>query len=797
VKAVIMAGGEGQRLRPLTCSVPKPMVPMLNRPVMEYSVDLLKKHGIYHIATTLQYLPDVIMDHFKDGEESGVTMRHYIEQTPLGTAGSVKNAQEFLDERFVVLSGDAITDIDLSEAVAFHQKRGALATIVLKQVDIPLEYGLVMTDQQGRIERFLEKPGWGEVFCDYANTGIYILEPEVLDGIQQGVKTDFAKDVFPALLENNSPLYAYVADGYWCDIGSIDQYLSCQWDILDGKCDVSLHASLQNGVYVEQGVNTAGVSIQPPCYIAHGAHLEPGAKIGEYSVIGRNAKVLCGADIKRSVLYDQSIVAQGAMLRGAVLCEGAEADRGSMLYEGAVAGAYSVIGEKAQLMPRVRVWPQKLIEGGAVLRDNVIWGAHKKRILITAGRMSGRIGMDWTAEFACALGCALGAVAPDTIALAHDGDTGSAMLYHALCAGILSTGANAYRFEDSILPALKLGIRAFKAQKGVYIRYKPENALHEIEFLDEHALSSSRRIEKTIEDAFDRRTYQFAEHPGKTLHNRSLTPHYVETASLIAGKAEGRSIVLGASCPNTKKAANSLFDRMGCKVWLVDAQKDIPFKVRATESSLGIWLHTDELCLYDETGAQVEPTHVRMLPMLLQMDFSTQDVVMPVGMPDELYERFKKRGAVKMEKACGDLWLKAYYEGTEQNMQSQDLLCMLHTDPLFLCACLFNVLSARNTGVRSLLQDMQGIHMSSEPVACSCKDIGKIMRSFYEHTHADKDMPEGVKISHEQGWAALLPQSESNGMRLVTQGMSEEYAQELADFYQHRIRQIRQDSSPC
>ena len=181
MKAVIMAGGEGSRLRPLTCNRPKPMVPIANRPVMEHIIDLLKKYGIKDIAVTLQYMPEIIKDHFGDGSEYGVNLNYFIEDIPLGTAGSVKNAEDFLDETFIVISGDALTDINLDKALAFHWNRNAVATLVLKRVENPIEYGVVVTDKTGKITRFLEKPSWGEVFNDTVNTGIYVLNPEILN----------------------------------------------------------------------------------------------------------------------------------------------------------------------------------------------------------------------------------------------------------------------------------------------------------------------------------------------------------------------------------------------------------------------------------------------------------------------------------------------------------------------------------------------------------------------------------------------------------------------------------------
>jgi NDP-sugar pyrophosphorylase family protein len=225
MKAVIMAGGEGTRLRPLTSNQPKPMLPMANVPMMEHVVNLLRTHGFEDIVVTVAFMANAIRTYFGDGSEFGVRMVYATEETPLGTAGSVRNARDELDERFLVISGDVLTDIDLSEVVGFHQKRGAMATLALKAVDNPLEFGIVITQEDGSVERFLEKPTWGQVFSDTINTGIFVLEPEIFDFIPEGRPVDFSGETFPAVLEAEKPLYGYVADGYWEDVGTLAAYL--------------------------------------------------------------------------------------------------------------------------------------------------------------------------------------------------------------------------------------------------------------------------------------------------------------------------------------------------------------------------------------------------------------------------------------------------------------------------------------------------------------------------------------------------------------------------------------------
>jgi len=238
MKAVVMAGGSGARLRPLTINRPKPMVPLVNKPVIGHILDLLKRHGINEVVVTLQYMAESIQDYLGDGQSMDMNIRYSVEESPLGTAGSVKQAQEYLDETFIVISGDAVTDIDLGAVIAYHKAKQALATITLYHVPNPLEYGVVITDGEGRIQQFQEKPSWGEVISDTVNTGIYVLEPEVLNYFEPGVSFDFSKDLFPILLSRGDPMYGYVADGYWCDVGNINEYTRASNDVLEGRVRV-------------------------------------------------------------------------------------------------------------------------------------------------------------------------------------------------------------------------------------------------------------------------------------------------------------------------------------------------------------------------------------------------------------------------------------------------------------------------------------------------------------------------------------------------------------------------------
>ncbi|MBE4907975.1 nucleotidyltransferase family protein [Bacillus luteolus] len=241
MKGVIIAGGKGKRLRPLTDNLPKPMVPLLNKPVMEYSIDLLKQHGITSIAITTHYLSKNIKDYFGDGSRLGVSLSYFHENQPMGTAGGIQNAKDFLNEPFIVVSGDILTDINLTEAIQYHLEKGALLTILLKEVENPLQYGLVQTDDKGIVCRFLEKPlEWEDVFTNTVNTGIYIVSPNIFSYWGSETFYDFSHDLFPKLIENKEGLYGFLCNGYWSDIGCYERYRQTELDLLESKVKVKV-----------------------------------------------------------------------------------------------------------------------------------------------------------------------------------------------------------------------------------------------------------------------------------------------------------------------------------------------------------------------------------------------------------------------------------------------------------------------------------------------------------------------------------------------------------------------------
>lgn len=508
MKAVIMAGGSGTRLRPLTCNLPKPMVPVANKPMAYHIVNLLKKHGFDDIVFTLHYLPDAIKDYFQDGSEFGVKIDYSTEEgKPLGTAGCVKAIQDRLDSTFLVISGDTLTDMDLSAALAFHRQKKSKATLVLKRVANPFEYGVVITDGEGRIQRFLEKPGASEIFSDTANTGTYILEPEVLNYILMGQEQDFSNDLFPMLQLANEPMYGYVSDGYWCDIGNLQMYRQAHKDLLAGEVDVDIDylPQTEKGVWIGLGTQVdPKARVEGPVMIGSNCRIGPETEIGPFSTIGDNVVIQEKVSVKQPVIWSNTYVGNGAQLRACVICNNATVHDSAEILEGGIIGSNTAVGQEALISPDVRVWPDKVIESGSRVLTSLVWGTKAPRTLFGAHGVRGLANVEITPEFAVNLAAAYGAVVRSgPVLLSRDYWPVSQMVSRAISAGLVSVGIEVQNLEATPLPISRYYVKTQRAAGLIHVRVsqrEPEKIM--VEFFDAQGISVTKKFERKIETTF-------------------------------------------------------------------------------------------------------------------------------------------------------------------------------------------------------------------------------------------------------------------------------------------------------
>jgi len=513
MKAVIMAGGEGTRLRPLTSNAPKPMLPLVNRPMMEHIVDLLKHHGIDDIVVTVAFMANTIRNYFGDGSEFGVRMVYATEESPLGTAGSVRNAMDELDERFLVISGDVLTDIDLSAIIRYHDERQAMATIGLAHVDNPLEFGIVITREDGSIERFLEKPTLGQVFSDTINTGIFVLEPEIFDYIAPDRPVDFSSEVFPQLLEEGKPLYGAVAEGYWEDVGTLEAYLSAHKDILDLKVRVGVPGfEMTSGVWIGEGADIhPEARIDGPAVIGDNCRLEAGARLGAYTVLGANVRVRSEATLERTVVADNAYLGDAVRLRGTVVGRSCDLRKGVRTEEGVVLGDECFVGEDALVGSGVKVYPFKTIEAGAIVNDSIVWESRGARALFGRDGIAGLANVDVTPELATKVAMAYGSMLKkgSTVITSRDSSRSARMLKRAMMAGLNAVGVNVEDLEVASVPTTRFIIRRPSDTGGITLRLlkgDPQSVI--IRFFDSEGLDITEDTQRKIERLFNREDFR-------------------------------------------------------------------------------------------------------------------------------------------------------------------------------------------------------------------------------------------------------------------------------------------------
>jgi mannose-1-phosphate guanylyltransferase len=340
MKAILLAGGKGTRLRPLTIHTPKPIVPIFNRPFLHYQLDLLKQvPEIDEVILSLNYQPRRIEEIFGDGSALDIKIRYVVEPIPLGTAGAIKYAGDQLTESVVVFNGDVLTEIDLAAVIRLHRERKARATIVLTPVENPTAYGLVETDGGGNVRRFLEKPTPEEITTNNINAGIYVLEPDTFDRIPSDVSWSIERSYFPSLVERQETFVAYIYDGYWIDIGTPEKYMQVHRDIMDGRFEAAPFKGMENRTFVSPDARLEdGATVTGPCFIDDGVLVKAGARIGRYSVVGRQCQIEEDARIDGAIIWQNGRIGRDAVIEQAVLGRNCHIGRSAAVRPGAVLG---------------------------------------------------------------------------------------------------------------------------------------------------------------------------------------------------------------------------------------------------------------------------------------------------------------------------------------------------------------------------------------------------------------------------------------------------------------------------
>jgi mannose-1-phosphate guanylyltransferase / phosphomannomutase len=821
VKAVVMAGGEGTRLRPMTANQPKPMLPVVNRPIMEHVLRLLRKHGLTETVVTVQFLASMVRNYFGDGEDFGMSLQYATEEVPLGTAGSVKNAEDALrDEPFLVISGDALTDIDLSDLIRYHKDNQALVTVALARVPDPLEFGIVIVDDDGRIQRFLEKPTWGQVFSDTVNTGIYVMQPEVLAKVPAGEVVDWSADVFPKLLEAGAPLYGWVADGYWEDVGSHESYLRAQADVLSGKVNAEIDGfEVSPGVWVAEGAEVDPEAIlQGPLAVGDYAKIEAGAQLREYTVVGNNVIVKEGAFLHRAVVHNNVYVGRGVTLRGCVVGKNTDVMGLSRIEEGAVVGDECVIEPDSYLSAGVKVYPFKTIEAGAVVNTSVIWESRGQRTLFGTRGVSGLVNVEITPELCVRLASAYASTLKKgaVVTTSRDSSRAARALKRAVHGALNASAINVVDLEAQPMPLARFETARSDYSGGIALQTTPGDPQSiDILFMDADGADLSQSAQRKLERVFSRQEYRRA-FPGE-IAELTYPPRVVEaytqellsTVDMTGVYGAGLRVVADCAGGTTSLVLPGLLGKIGVDVLTVNNRLDEASptqslaSVRADLHRLGELVSSfgaafgvrfdpvgERIALVDDKGSMVNDDRALLVVLdLIAAERRGGRVALPVT-TTRVAEDVCRYHGVEVE------WTPTSLHGLYQAATAKDVIFAADgrggfivpsfsrsIDGIAAFAQLLGLVARTRLTLSQIKARIPEANLLKRSMPTPWAAKGMVMRTVVEAAgERDIDTTDGVRvIEPDRGWILVLPDPSEAVTHLWAEGADADTAQALLD----------------
>lgn len=829
MKAMVMAGGFGTRLRPLTCNIPKPMVPMMNRPMLEHIFELLKKHGFTDLVVALYFQPEIIQNYFGDGSRWGLKIAYTLPDADVGTAGCVRKAAELLgNEPFLVISGDVLTNIDLSAAVRFHRERKSVATIVLSRVENPLAFGVVITQEDGRIVRFLEKPSWGEVFSDTINTGIYVLDPAVMERVPLGEEYDFGKQLFPDILNAKLPLYGYIAENsYWKDVGNLTEYRMAHYDAIRLGEEVARPGA-------EETVK--GNRIGRDCYVDPTAELGEGVVLGDHcwigphvrianSVLGPSCRVGEGSKIIGSIVWENVSIGSGANLKEVTVAGDCRIGARAYIGVGAVVADHCTIGEDATVKAEVKVWPYKIIEEGTTLSTSLIWGERWARHIFDAYGVSGLGNIEITPEFAAKLGAAYGASLHkgDYVLSSRDNHKSSRIIDRAIMTGLASVGVNVYDLRVVPIPVARYAIRSLKIAGGFHVRKSPyDPKLMDIKFFDAAGKELSSTKEKGIENLFFREDFPRAamEEAGEIVFPPRALEYYQEGFKRILDaekivKANFKAVIdyaWGSAVNIFPQVLGELHTEVialnaypdGTRLTRSAEEFEQSFKrlgeiVGTLKAHLGVMMDAaaQKIFIADDTGRLLEGEQALALMALLVFKAKPgAQVAVPISSSRVIEEMAEKHGGrvLRTQTTYNSLLDAAGRNPLDFVGEGKGGYVFPAFQPAFdsmmATAKLLELLAASGQPMSKLVEEIPPINLVRRQVACSWEKKGQIMRRLIEATRKEKvQLVDGVKVWHGKSWVLIIPDADKPIFHVDAEGNHLEESQQLALRYMQLIQE--------
>ncbi|MBP7140193.1 MAG: NTP transferase domain-containing protein [Caldisericia bacterium] len=793
---VILAGGFGTRLRPLTINIPKPMVPIANKPILYHIIKLLKKNGIKDLIIILYHQPELIKDYFKDGEKFGVNIKYIISDEDLGTCGATALAKEYLKDDFLVISGDILTDFNLSEIINFHMKKKSIATITLTRVSNPLQYGIVITTEDGKIVRFLEKPSWGEVFSDTINTGIYILNPKIFDFVPEKKEFDFSKNLFPLLLKKELPIFGYISSGYWKDIGNVKEYKIAHEDIIKGQVDIEIEGERASRI-------GSDIWMAEDCKIKNIKNLlgtvvlGNNVKIGNSrifnSFIGDNVEIEDGVEISDSIIWENTKIKKECKISDSILCKKVFINEKTTLEGENIVSDECNIGKYVTLKKGVFIWPSKIVTDNSIVTHSLVWGKSWSTSLFGSYGIIGANNVEVTPEFAAKIGCAYGTILGkgSEVFTGRDVDKSSRMLKRAMIAGLISTGVNVQDLRATPVPILRFAIRTQGSSGGVHVKRSPfDPHLTNIKFFDKEGFDLSVSMEQNIERIFFREEFyrgnieEIGTIDVPTRIVESYRNYYLDSLDLKIIKSSNLKFVVDYSFGSTVMFLPNIIGDFDLEIFSLNAYMDgrksvrsfqefqdalnkIAMMVKSINSDFGVLIDAngEKVFVIDNSGEIYSNTRlVSIFIKLLLLEKQNLSVTIPVNASYELIN-FLNENDVKFnltstisrniirDSANSDFGVDLVGGFIFENF-------LPFFDGIFTIGKFIELLAKSNKTLAELKKYTPERDPSHIEINCPFEIKGKIMRKLSEVKSFDSDTIEGIKLNDSDGFVFVLPDSD-------------------------------------
>jgi mannose-1-phosphate guanylyltransferase / phosphomannomutase len=815
VKAVVMAGGEGTRLRPLTSNQPKPMVSIVGKPCMEHIIELAREHGFEDVIVTVAFLPQAIRSYFGDGGSLGVNVEYSVEESPLGTAGSVRLASGRLDETFLVISGDALCDFDLTKLVEFHRERGAAATLALKRVENPLEFGIVVTDSEGRVERFLEKPSWSQVFSDTINTGVYVLEPEVLRHVPTDRAYDFSKELFPLLLEMGRPVYGFVVDGYWQDIGNLMQYRQANFDALDGRVKLNIPGvRLRGNVWLGEGVDIDDFDrIEAPAFVGNYCRIATDATVGPYSVLSASVTLRDRARTVASVIDASTHVGRSSLIENAIVGRSCDIRSHVRVHEDVAIGDEVTIGSESVVMPGVRIFPFKEVESGSQVVENLIFESRASSHLFAADGVSGLVNVDLTPETAVRLAEAFGTALKRgaRVVASREAPPACRMIKRAMISGLTSTGIEVADLRVLPAPVGRHLLKSHGYDAGFHVGIHPNDPeVIRVQFFEPPGIELTEGMQKEVEKHFTRLEFRrmAATDVGGITYPARAREGYADDllASLdfAAIRARRFKIVIDYGFSAASFVLPLLLAPLGVEAvgahgfnpsqpteaatlrGLVGQAKRL---VGAIGADLGVVFDrsAERLYLIDDEAREIPVEQALLLYLrLIGSNGRRGKLAFPVTVTSQV-ERLVEDRPLEVVRTPASL-AALTKAASENGVIFAGAVGGGYVFPEFLPAydamaslCkLLELLAPVDQPLSKLVADLPESHVVHRRVPCPWAQKGLVMRVLTARLKdRDVDLSDGIKVYDDRGWSQVLPDPDEPVVHVYAEGADEETSAEL------------------